>query len=84
MEEGARQAYLSRLAEDGRLHRPGLLPAVGKATVDKLLAAHPLALSCETLTAELAQSGDFGWTLGRYEWRDAQGQRSEHGHYVRV
>lgn len=82
--QGVVRAYLNRLGDNARLHRSGIMPAVGQTAIFELLSAKPLTVSFETIKAEIARSGDFGWTMGRYELKSAPDTPAEKGHYVRV
>lgn len=82
--DGLVAAYLNRLSDDARLHRVGKLPAADKAAIHQLLTEKPLEMSFSILKTDLARSGDFGWTLGKYELKDKQGATAETGHFVHV
>jgi len=82
--EGVVKAYLDRLGDDARMHRASVMPAIGQAAIRTMLSAKPLTVSFEVIKAEIARSGDFGWTMGRYELKGEPNVRTEKGHYVRV
>ncbi len=77
----AGQAYQSRLSDDARVHRPNAMPIVGKDALRGWLAQQTMALSGEPIKADVARSGDLGYTYGSYEMDGAQPQK---GYFVRV
>ncbi|MBI1765789.1 MAG: nuclear transport factor 2 family protein [Acidobacteria bacterium] len=83
-QDGLVTAYLNHVSADARLHRTGKLPAVGKEAIRQSLSEKPLALTFSILKTDLARSGDFGWTLGKYELKDKPGTVAETGHFVHV
>lgn len=82
--QGVAKAYLSRISDEARLHRNNIMPVVGKKAIQSFLSATPLTLACETMKADVARSGDLGWTLGKYELQSGAGGKTEKGYYVRV
>lgn len=82
--QGVVRAYFNRLGDNARLHRPGMMPAVGQTAIFELLSAKPLMMNFEVIKAEIARSGDFGWTMGRYELKSEPNTPAEKGYYVRV
>lgn len=65
-EQGTREAFLAFLAEDGIIFRPS--PINGK----KWMTDHPQQsglLTWKPAFADIARSGDFGYTTGPYELR---------------
>ncbi len=80
-ELGIRKGFTAAIAPDAILLRPAPIPAA------EAIAATPesLALTWEPVFAELAASGDLGWTTGPYEAHSAGDVASiGHGHYVSV
>lgn len=80
-ELGVRKGFTAAIAPDAVLLRPAPVPAA------EAIAATPetLALTWEPTFAELAASGDLGWTTGPYEaHRDGDIATIGHGHYVSV
>ena len=67
-------AYRGRLAPGARLHRHDVMPRVGEDEILKWLSAQPAAPAAEHRYAEVARSGDLGYTWGRHGM----------GYYVRV
>jgi ketosteroid isomerase-like protein len=82
VEKGMNPAFLAFLADDGVLMRP--LPVPGK----QWLAGRPsppITLIWRPVHAEIAASGDMGYTTGPYEARPQNPQRpTGHGHFVSV
>ena len=60
------RAYRSRLADGVRFHRQNLLPIVGQTAVLQWLASQPSYSNVEARYAEVARSGDLGYTWGTY------------------
>ena len=75
------QAYQSRLSDDARVHRPGVMPVVGKDALRGWLAQQTMSLSGEPIKADVARSGDLGYAYGSYE---LGGAKAEKGYYARV
>jgi ketosteroid isomerase-like protein len=81
--KGTRTAFLEFLAEDSILFRPSPVP--GK----KWIAEHPAPptlLTWEPVFADVAQSGDLGYTTGPWEIRpkSPQDKPTAYGQYVSV
>ena len=77
----AAQAYAQYLAVDARIHRPGVMPAVGKDPIRVWLNQSSMTLTGEPVKADVASSTDLGYAYGSYE---QHGARPEHGYYARV
>jgi ketosteroid isomerase-like protein len=80
-------AYIDYLAADSRLHRDGLMPLIGRNAIRSFLSKMKAALTWEPMQADIAQSGDLGYTLGRYELKPSSAStalQEERGYYVRV
>ena len=75
------QAYKSRLSDDARIHRPGVMPVVGKDALRGWLAQQTMTLSGEPIKADVSRSGDLGYAYGSYELGGAQPQK---GYFARV
>ncbi|MGH9754087.1 MAG: TPR end-of-group domain-containing protein [Blastocatellia bacterium] len=75
------QAYQNHLSDDARVHRPGVMPVVGKDALSDWLAKQTAALSGEPVKADVSRSGDLGYAYGSYELGGAQPQR---GYFARV
>jgi ketosteroid isomerase-like protein len=78
---GIGQAYSTRLADDARVHRPGVMPVAGRAALDGWLADQPQTQGGTPLAAEVARSGDLGYAYGSYE---TGGEQPAAGYYARV
>jgi ketosteroid isomerase-like protein len=81
--KGSRTAFLEFLAEDSVLFRPGPVP--GKKWVEEHPAPATL-LTWEPAFADVAQSGDLGYTTGPWEIRPSnpQDKPMAYGHFVSV
>jgi ketosteroid isomerase-like protein len=78
---GLGQAYRSRLSDDARIHRPGVMPVVGKDALHDWLARQTMTLSGEPTKVDVSRSGDLGYAYGSYELGGAQPQK---GYFARV
>ena len=70
VENGKNAAFLKYLYFEGVILRPGYDPIVGKEIIEKLFERENDAkytLSWKPLKAEVAASGDLGYTYGIYE-----------------
>lgn len=77
-----RDAFLANLADGAILFNPG--PADGRAIYQNR-APSAVVLSWEPVYAELAASGDFGFTTGPWEFRpDKDSEPAAFGHFVSV
>jgi len=81
--KGAADAFDSYLAEDARLLRENIAPAVGKNTALSLVSARLGSLSWQVTAADISASGDLGYTYGVFEFKSGSAA-SEHGSYVHV
>jgi len=63
------------------VHRPGVMPVVGKDALRGWLAQQTMALSGEPIKADVSRSGDLGYVYGGYELGGAQPQK---GYFARV
>lgn len=77
--QGAGEAARTFVRDDGRLHRNGDGPIVGRGAIDAYLAQERAAFSGERMFAAAALAGDLGYTYGRYEL-----EGKEKGYYVRL
>jgi ketosteroid isomerase-like protein len=66
--KGPKASYASYLAADGRIHREGALPIVGRDAAAATLDAAPAAAEWKQLGVEVATSGDLGYTYGSATW----------------
>jgi ketosteroid isomerase-like protein len=83
-QQGVGDAFLAFSAEDPVLIRQGSMPLIGRSAFHDAFAEGPgPALSWEPLRAEIAGSGDLGYTFGRYLLREG-GAIKAHGVYVSI
>ena len=80
---GTRAAFLEYLAEDSILFRPG--PVAGKKWIEDH-PAPPTLLTWEPVFADVAESGDLGYTTGPWEIRPSSptDKPTAHGHFLSV
>lgn len=86
-QRGTVEGYLSHLAEGGRIHRPGIFPAIGKSAVRVLLEAQNSSITqWQASDGGVAATGELGYTYGSYELKRAAatGDAIEKGYYTRV
>jgi ketosteroid isomerase-like protein len=81
MGKGIGAAYLKYLADDARVHRPGVMPVVGRESLADWAARETQVLTGEPLLARAARSGDLGYTYGSYV---SGGDEPAAGYYARV
>jgi len=88
--EGGSQAWAAWFAEDGATIQPGIGEVRGRAQILELMGAlddPSVSLRWEPDRADIAASGDLGWTTGHYvsesPGADGTPQRSE-GLYVTI
>lgn len=78
-----KQAHLSLLASDARLHVDRLPPAIGAAQFPAVLDAWPRTLELSPpLDGGASAAGDMVWTYGRVVWDDAASSGA--GYYVHL
>lgn len=81
--KGIREAFLTCLAPDAVVFRPG--PVDGRPVYEKMDPANPTVLTWEPEVAEVAASGELGYTSGPYQVRPRRGaEPTGFGHYVSV
>ncbi len=83
VKKGAADAFDSYLAEDARLLRENVAPAVGKNTALSLVSSRLGNLSWQVTAADISASGDLGYTYGVFEFKSGSAG-PEHGSYVHV
>lgn len=69
------------LSEDARVHRNLMTPVTGKSELQMWIGKQTMAISGEPIKADVAQSGDFGYSYGKYELK---AEKAEKGYYARV
>jgi ketosteroid isomerase-like protein len=80
---GIREAFLTWLAPDALVFRPA--PVAGRPVYEKMDPASPTVLTWEPEVAEIAASGELGYTSGPYRIRTERGAKpTVFGHYVSV
>lgn len=80
-EKGVKESFLAYIADDGIIFRP--TPVKGK----EILAARPnppIQLAWRPSYAEIARSGDMGWTTGPSERKSQGSDEVFHGHFLTV
>jgi ketosteroid isomerase-like protein len=82
-ERGIREAFLRWLAPDAVVFRPS--PVEGRPVYEKMDPADPSVLTWEPEFAEIAASGELGYTTGPYMLRPSRNaEPTGFGHYVSV
>jgi len=83
-EKGMNNAFIHFVAEDSVMLRPNSLPVIGKTKIENLFKGdgNNLHFTWEPLYADVAKSGDLGYTYGIYEI--FSGQTIHKGTYVSV
>ncbi|MFC1483825.1 YybH family protein [Candidatus Neomarinimicrobiota bacterium] len=88
IEHGAAEAFRMYLAEDALMLPAGSTPITGRETIFEGMASGPGSLlTWEPQLAEVARSGELGWTWGTYEVRpegDLTAEPLAYGKYVNV
>lgn len=78
---GASTAWQKALSEDARIHRNQMMPVVGKAELQSWAGKQTAAITGEPMKADVAASGDLGYSYGKYELKT---EKLEKGYYARV
>src|ERR1041385_5630384 len=81
--KGTVNAFDAYLAEDVRMLRANLAPALGKQRALEVVSSRLGNLSWQPTMADVSTSGDLGYTCGTFEFK-SHGVLVEHGSYVRV
>ncbi|WP_112662092.1 YybH family protein [Microvirga flavescens] len=83
--EGVGKAFIAYSAEGATtLIRPGNMPILSKGELIEVFSkVQGSSLSWEPLKAEIAASGDLGYTFGRYKVSE-NGEVKSHGVYVSI
>jgi hypothetical protein len=79
---GLADAAREHVRDDGRLHRNGVMPIVGREAIDRYLRERPGRFRGEGMFADVSAAGDLGYTYGRYEL--SLKDRPEKGYYARL
>jgi len=80
---GTASAFLDCLSDDSRLHRHGMFPIIGLASIRLFLSANPMQLTWEPIKSDMSRSADLGYTYGSYQLKNTESE-PEKGYYVRV
>lgn len=81
---GAADAYADAAAPFVRLHRALVMPIVGREAIAAWSVTQPIWSAGETRFAEVAQSGDLGYTLGSYSQPAGADKPAAGGYYLRI
>ena len=83
-EKGRNHAFASYVAEDGVMLSPNKMPVIGKNKIEALFYSDDskLVFTWNPLYADVAKSGDLGYTYGTYEI--LEGTSIQKGTYVSV
>lgn len=85
-QKGRNVAFLAYLDDNATLLRPNSMPITGKDSIMGLFANHPdtgIILSWVPIKADVARSGDLGYTYGTYQV-EIKGIGNEEGTYCTV
>lgn len=77
-------AYRGRIADGGRIHRPGVMPLVGETAALAWLATQPSNSAGDHRFVDVARSRDLGYTWGTYATPAPPGGTASKGYYSRV
>ena len=77
-------AYRDRIADGGRIHRPGIMPLVGEAAGLAWLQTQPSYSSGVSRYAAASSSGDLGYTWGSYAVGPSGAGPAARGFYMRI
>ncbi len=81
---GPAKAYADATAPFARLHRQRVMPIVGREAIAAWAVIQPAWSSGETRFAEVAESGDLGYSWGAYAQPAAGEKAAETGYYLRI
>ncbi len=81
--KGTLKAFETYLADDVRLLRKDLAPAIGKSAALVLVSASAGKLTWKPIASDISVSGDLGYTYGTFELKSGE-TVVEKGSYVRV
>jgi ketosteroid isomerase-like protein len=85
--QGARDGYLSTVAEYARVHRVKTFPILGKKAIGDYFANRKLeAVAWEGIDGGVAGSGELGYSYGRYQLESHEDgkHRTEKGYFTHV
>lgn len=81
--KGTRDAFDAYLADDARLLRENVAPAIGKSAALTLISSAQGTLSWQPVVSDVSSSGDLGYTYGTFEFKSGNADPAR-GSYVRV
>lgn len=81
---GAAEAYADAAAPFARLHRDRVMPIVGREAIAAWSLTQPVWSAGETRFAEVAESGDLGYTLGSFAQPAVGEKAAVTGYYLRI
>jgi ketosteroid isomerase-like protein len=89
LDSGVAVAFDFYQADSATMLRDGMMPVTGRTAINRLYENMPEAaqLTWEPIFANIAASGDLGYTIGRWDYSitDSLGAvQSAFGHYVTV
>ena len=87
VKKGAHDAFMAFVAHDGVLLRPYHMPIVGSDSLRAYLYSRPdsdFTLIWKPLFADVASSGDMGFTYGTYKFTVKSTKEMEEGTYATV
>lgn len=79
---GLADAAREHVRDDGRLHRNGRMPIVGREAIDRYLRERPARFTGSGMFADVSGAGDLGYTYGRHDLTFKN--TSEKGYYARL
>lgn len=84
--DGMVKAFSKHLNKEARLHRNGVQPILGQEAIAQFLVKTSFIPIGEPMFADVAQSGDLGYTYGNYELKETSNANAatEKGYYARV
>jgi len=84
--DGITAAFGNYLSSGARLHRDNVQPVLGREAIVQFLAAIDLVPTWAPMFADVARSGDLGYSYGSYELKTAShgDTLAEKGYYARV
>ncbi len=87
-EKGLYEAFDFYMDDNATMYREGQNPFIGREAIRPILSTNPNAsLTWEPTSAEIAESGELGYTLGSWEYavEDSSGNVSKSfGYYVSI
>ncbi|MEO6726062.1 MAG: hypothetical protein ABIU20_04430 [Blastocatellia bacterium] len=75
------QGWKRFLSRNSRIHRNQTMPVVGGQPLQDWIGTQVVALTGEPIKADVARSGDLGYSYGKYELK---AEKAEKGYYARV